>query len=61
MEEERLIEEIWSLQKLLLEKETRLAELRRQKLILQNNGLNNEEIARYSRQILLPEISVKGS
>ncbi|XP_033212971.1 adenylyltransferase and sulfurtransferase MOCS3 [Belonocnema kinseyi] len=60
MEEELLIEEIRSLQKLLLEKETRLADLKREKQILQANGLNNEEIARYSRQILLPEISVKG-
>lgn len=60
MEEENLLKEIESLKKLLKEKETQLADLRREKEILQDNGLNNEEIARYSRQILLPEIGVKG-
>lgn len=60
MEEENLLIEIKSLKTILKEKEIRLAEIRREKEILQNNGLNNEEIARYSRQILLPEIGVKG-
>lgn len=60
MDEELLLEEIASLRAELREKEANLAELRREKQILQTNGLNNEEIARYSRQILLPDIGVKG-
>lgn len=60
MSEESLLEEIASLREKLREKEANLAELRRERQILQANGLNNEEIARYSRQILLPDIGVKG-
>ncbi|XP_043477673.1 adenylyltransferase and sulfurtransferase MOCS3 [Leptopilina heterotoma] len=60
MEEKNLLKEIKSLKNILREKETQLADIRRKKEILQNNGLNNEEISRYSRQILLPEIGVKG-
>ncbi|XP_015112130.1 adenylyltransferase and sulfurtransferase MOCS3 [Diachasma alloeum] len=60
MSEEELIGEIRELKWLLREKEDNLAELRREQVIIQKNGLNNEEIARYSRQILMPEISVKG-
>ena len=60
MDEKSLLEEIKNLEKVLREKEKCLAELRLEKQILQSNGLNNEEIARYSRQILLPEIGVKG-
>ncbi|XP_016839633.1 adenylyltransferase and sulfurtransferase MOCS3 [Nasonia vitripennis] len=60
MSEESLLEEIASLKAKLREKEANLAKLRREKQILQSHGLNNAEIARYSRQILLPDIGVKG-
>lgn len=60
MNEEELIREIAVLRKILREKEANLHAIRREKRAPQSHGLNNEEIARYSRQILLPEISVKG-
>lgn len=60
MSEESLLEEIASLKAKLREKEANLAKLRREKQILQSHGLNNAEIARYSRQMLLPDIGVKG-
>ena len=60
MNEETILEEIANLKEKLREKEANLAKLRREKQILQPHGLNNEEIARYSRQMLLPDIGVKG-
>ncbi|XP_011494060.1 PREDICTED: adenylyltransferase and sulfurtransferase MOCS3 isoform X1 [Ceratosolen solmsi marchali] len=60
MDEQYLLKEIASLKEKLREKEDNLAKLRFEKQILQGHGLNNGEIARYSRQILLPEIGVKG-
>ncbi|XP_033203655.1 ubiquitin-like activating enzyme 4 [Bombus vancouverensis nearcticus] len=60
MNEKKLIDEIVELRELLRTKETQLAALRREKQILQDYGLNNEEILRYSRQIFLPEIAIKG-
>lgn len=60
MNENKLIDEIIELRELLRTKETQLAALRREKQILQDYGLNNEEILRYSRQIFLPEIAIKG-
>ncbi|XP_043279425.1 adenylyltransferase and sulfurtransferase MOCS3 [Venturia canescens] len=60
MNEEQLVHEIVALRTKLREKESNLNELRREKQVVQNHGLNNEEISRYSRQILLPEISVSG-
>lgn len=59
-DESKLLEEIAELQSLLRAKETELANLRRQKQISQEYGLNNDEINRYSRQIFLPEIGVQG-
>lgn len=61
MTEEELIRDIEGLRRLLRDKEDNLAQLRREKVIIQNNGLSNEEIARYSRQILMPEVGVKGN
>lgn len=60
MSEEKLIDEINELRELLRVKESQLGALRREKQILQDYGLSNEEISRYSRQIFLPEIGVKG-
>lgn len=60
MDEEKLINEIIKLRELLREKEHQLAVLKREKQILQNYGLNNAEISRYSRQIFLPEIGLRG-
>ncbi|XP_060823324.1 adenylyltransferase and sulfurtransferase MOCS3 [Bombus pascuorum] len=60
MSEKKLINEIIELRELLRTKETQLAALRREKQILQDYGLNNKEILRYSRQIFLPEIAIKG-
>ncbi|KOC68384.1 Adenylyltransferase and sulfurtransferase MOCS3 [Habropoda laboriosa] len=60
MNEKKLINEITELREVLRVKEAQLAALRREKQILQNYGLSNEEISRYSRQIFLPEIGVKG-
>ncbi|KAF7989780.1 hypothetical protein HCN44_008454 [Aphidius gifuensis] len=60
MDEKQLINEICQLKKLLKEKEDQLAKIQYDKQPMQKNELNNEEIARYSRQILMPEIGVKG-
>ncbi|KAK0085556.1 hypothetical protein PV326_005869 [Microctonus aethiopoides] len=60
MSEEELIREIDALRIILKVKEDNLKNLRQQKEILQKNGLNNNEISRYSRQILIPEIGVRG-
>lgn len=60
MNEKKLIDEIIELRELLRTKEAQLAALRRERQILQDYGLNNEEILRYSRQIFLPEIGIKG-
>lgn len=59
--EEQLVEELVELRKTLSTKEAKLAALRREKQVLaQNYGLNNDEIAKYSRQIFLPEVGVPG-
>lgn len=60
MTEASLVAEIASLKEKLREKEDNLAELRREQQILQPHGLNNTEVSRYSRQILLSEIGVSG-
>ncbi|XP_076752127.1 ubiquitin-like activating enzyme 4 isoform X2 [Xylocopa sonorina] len=60
MNEKKLIDEIAELRELLRMKEAQLAAQRREKQILQDYGLSNNEISRYSRQIFLPEIGVKG-
>lgn len=60
MEEKQLKNEIYQLKKLLKIKEDKLAKIQYDKQPIQKNELNNEEIARYSRQILMPEIGVKG-
>lgn len=60
MSEEKLIREIDALRIILKAKEDNLQNLRQQRQILQKNGLNNDEISRYSRQILVPEIGVRG-
>lgn len=61
MNEQKLIDEIAELRELLRAKEAQLVALKREKQILQDYGLNNDEISRYSRQIFLPEIGVKGA
>lgn len=61
MSEEELVREINDLKFLLKEKEDQLIKLRCEKEILQDNGLNNKEIMRYSRQILIPSIGVPGT
>ncbi|XP_024943042.1 adenylyltransferase and sulfurtransferase MOCS3 [Cephus cinctus] len=58
--EKELVKEIAELRKLLHEKENKLAALRREKEILQSYGLSNNEVCKYSRQILIPEINIKG-
>ena len=60
MLEKQLQEEILILRKKLEEKEDELSQLISEKQNVQSNGLNNSEIARYSRQMLLPEIAVAG-
>ncbi|XP_012264209.2 adenylyltransferase and sulfurtransferase MOCS3 [Athalia rosae] len=60
IEEEQLLREIDVLRKILREKELQLKELRSEKQIVQSCGLNNEEITRFSRQILIPQIGVEG-
>ncbi|XP_015512629.1 adenylyltransferase and sulfurtransferase MOCS3 [Neodiprion lecontei] len=60
MNEEELIREIVALRKTLREKKDTLRRLQRDKHVVQECGLTNEEIGRYSRQILVPEIGVKG-
>lgn len=58
--ESELLAEITELRALLHRKETELTHLRREKQITQEYGLNNDEINRYSRQLLLTEIGVQG-
>ncbi|XP_076279398.1 ubiquitin-like activating enzyme 4 [Lasioglossum baleicum] len=60
MNEEELIDEIMELRKMLRAKEAQLTTLRREKQILQDYGLSNDEISRYSRQIFLTEIGIEG-
>lgn len=58
--EDKLVAEIAELQALLHAKEVKLSRLRREKQVMQEYGLNNDEICRYSRQLLLTEIGVQG-
>lgn len=58
--EDELIAEIMKLRELLRMKETELACLRHKKQVTQEYGLNNDEICRYSRQLFLTEVGVKG-
>lgn len=58
--EDQLVAEIAELRELLHAKEVKLARLRRDKQVMQEYGLNNDEICRYSRQLFLPEIGVRG-
>lgn len=62
MNETELQNEINKLKRQLLEKEALLQTLRNQPSKSSSNDekLSNVEIARYSRQIILPEIGVKG-
>lgn len=60
MDEKELMNQITKLRELLRIKEAQLVALRREKQILQDYGLSNGEILRYSRQIFLPEIGIKG-
>ncbi|KAL7295528.1 hypothetical protein TKK_0011172 [Trichogramma kaykai] len=60
MNEKILLAEIAELKKRLREKEAALIALRQETQILQENGLTNTEIARYSRQVILPSIGVTG-
>lgn len=60
MSEDKLVAEIAELRALLHAKETELAHLRHKKQIMQEYGLDNQEICRYSRQLFLPEIGVQG-
>jgi len=58
--EDELVAEITELRELLRTKEAKLIHLRREKQIVQEYGLNNDEICRYSRQLFLKEVGVKG-
>ncbi|XP_077267440.1 ubiquitin-like activating enzyme 4 [Temnothorax americanus] len=58
--EDELVAEITKLRELLHTKEAELACLRRKKQVVQEHGLNNDEICRYSRQLFLTEVGVKG-
>ncbi|EZA60457.1 hypothetical protein DMN91_010697 [Ooceraea biroi] len=58
--EDKLVAEITELRALLRAKEAKLAELRRERQVVQEYGLHNDEISRYSRQLFLPEIGVQG-
>jgi len=58
--EDELVAEITELRELLRTKEAKLTHLRRKKQIVQEYGLNNDEICRYSRQLFLKEVGVKG-
>ncbi|EGI65132.1 PREDICTED: adenylyltransferase and sulfurtransferase MOCS3 [Acromyrmex echinatior] len=58
--EDELVAEITELRELLRTKEAKLTHLRREKQIAQEYGLNNDEICRYSRQLFLKEVGVKG-
>lgn len=59
--EDELIAEITELRALLHAKEIKLARLRREKQVMQEYGLNNDEICRYSRQLFLTEVGVQGT
>ena len=59
MEIQVLEQEIKLLKQQLCEKETQLKQLKL-KNVKNNQKLTNEEIARYSRQIILPDVGVKG-
>lgn len=58
--EEELKATIAELRATLRAKEAELADLQRKKQVVQEYGLNNDEILRYSRQIFLQQISVQG-
>ncbi|KYN21255.1 PREDICTED: adenylyltransferase and sulfurtransferase MOCS3 [Trachymyrmex cornetzi] len=58
--EDELVAEITELRELLRTKEAKLTHLRHEKQIAQEYGLNNDEICRYSRQLFLKEVGVKG-
>ncbi|XP_024880813.1 adenylyltransferase and sulfurtransferase MOCS3 [Temnothorax curvispinosus] len=58
--EDELVAEITKLRELLHMKEAELACLRRKKQVVQEHGLSNDEICRYSRQLFLTEVGVKG-
>lgn len=58
--EDKLVAEIAELRALLHAKEVKLARLRREKQVVQEYGLSNDEICRYSRQLFLTEIGVHG-
>ncbi|XP_071560552.1 adenylyltransferase and sulfurtransferase MOCS3 [Temnothorax nylanderi] len=58
--EDELVAEITKLRELLHTKEAELACLRRKKQVVQEHGLSNDEICRYSRQLFLTEVGVKG-
>jgi hypothetical protein len=58
--EDELVAEIANLRALLRTKEAKLAELQREKQIVQEHGLYNDEICRYSRQLFLSQIGVQG-
>lgn len=58
--EDELVAEITKLRELLRMKEAKLARLRHEKQVVQEYGLNNDEICRYSRQLFLTEVGVKG-
>lgn len=58
--EDELVTEITKLRELLRTKEAKLACLRQEKQVMQEHGLNNDEICRYSRQLFLTEVGVKG-
>lgn len=60
MNEEELVEQIAELREQLRKKENALAALRNEKQVLQDYGLSNEEIPRYSRQIILSEFGING-
>lgn len=59
--EDELVAEIAELRALLHAKEVKLARLRREKQVMQEYGLNNDEIYRYSRQLFLTEVGVQGT
>ncbi|XP_014481121.1 PREDICTED: adenylyltransferase and sulfurtransferase MOCS3 [Dinoponera quadriceps] len=58
--EEDLKATIAELRAALRAKEAELADLRREKQVVQEYGLSNDEILRYSRQLFLREINVRG-
>lgn len=62
MDEIELEKEIGLLRRQLEEKETLLQSIRNQKKrnVINDDKLSNADIARFSRQIILPEVGVKG-